>query len=118
MTELSVLETMEQAKMELANKELAGHVGECLHRNYPKHLWAVVADIHNGIVTVRNLALSGDWGFYIHIADFVNDPHFKAVTRAGGELLERFKVARGEADYGAILDLKTDFAGRKEHDNG
>lgn len=73
----------------------ARQMAETLHKHYPGHLWAVTCEGLKGIATVRNLRLSGNWGFIIKLRDLNADPGMKEVIRAGGELLERYRVARG-----------------------
>jgi hypothetical protein len=73
----------------------AKQMAETLHSHYPGHLWAVTCEGLKGIATVRNLRLSGRWGFVIKLRDLKADPGMKEVIRAGGELLERYRVSRG-----------------------
>ena len=91
---------------------VAKDMAETLHAAYPNHLWAVTCEGDKGIATVRNLALSGNWGFVMKLSEMVTASDWKKmVIRAGGELLERYKLRRGSADQAAIADLKTNFAG-------
>lgn len=75
---------------------LAKRMAEVLHKHYPGHLWAVTCEGQTGIATVRNLRLSGMWGFTLKLKNIQDDPTLKRVVMAGGELLERYKVARGK----------------------
>lgn len=91
---------------------LAKEMAEALHQAYPKHLWAVTAEGEKGICTIRNLALSGLWGYVLHIPKIYSMSDFKRkVLRAGGEILERYRLARGMANDDNIASLATDFAG-------
>lgn len=95
---------------------LAKQMAETLHKHYPGHLWAVTCEGKQGIATVRNLALSGNWGFIIKLRDHYSASTFeREVMRAGGELLERFRQRAGRASQDAIAALPTDFAGRHIH---
>lgn len=88
-------------------------MAEYLHKEYPGHLWAVSCDTRTGFADVRNLALSGNWGFRIRLSGIYSASGFrKDVVRAGGEILERYKLARGKYEEDNLLSLKTDFAGR------
>lgn len=90
--------------MEMAN---------ALHQHYPGHLWAVTCDGTTGIASVRNLALSGQWGFVLKLDTLSTASEWKKkVIMAGGELLERFKLRRGKLDINEYGDLSTDFAGQ------
>lgn len=95
----------------LAEYDIARRMAEVLHTHYPLHLWGVSADIHAGIAKVFNMRLSGQWGFIIKLATLNHDPDLKSVIRAGGELLERYRLRRGRFDDAAYNDLPTDFAG-------
>ena len=88
-------------------------MAESLHAAYPGHLWAVTCEGDKGIATVRNLSLSGQWGFVLKLVSMSTSSDWKKqVINAGGELLERYKLRRGAANEAEIADLKTDFAGR------
>jgi hypothetical protein len=62
---------------------------------YPwaKDYWKITIDTRGGIVQVRNLLLSGEMGFVLHITKI--DPEMKRVREMAGELFERYNVARG-----------------------
>jgi len=98
-----------------AEEYVAWRIAENLHKHYPGHLWAV--HVQKTVATVRNLALSGSHGYYLHLDKLRSEDDFKSkVMRAGGEILERFKMQRGEVSADAILDLKRDFAKRPVFD--
>ncbi|MDD2989812.1 MAG: hypothetical protein PHI64_12720 [Zoogloea sp.] len=91
---------------------LAKEMAEALHQAYPKHLWAVTAEGEKGICTIRNLALSGQWGYVLHIPKIYSMSSFKQkVLRAGGEILERYRLTRGVASEDQLADLRLDHAG-------
>lgn len=91
----------------------AREMAETLHAQYPNHLWAVTCEGEKGIATVRNLALSGEWGFVLHLKEIYSASAWKQkLIMAGGELLERFRLRRGLADQEAIASIQNDFSGR------
>lgn len=91
---------------------MARDMAETLHAAYPGHLWAVTCEGDKGIATVRNLALAGNWGFVLKLKEISTASDWKRkVIQAGGELLERFRLRRGEADSAAIASLNHDFKG-------
>lgn len=67
-----------------------------LCRQYPGHSWFVV--IRGGIVHVKDMDISPDWGMCIHYSDIKDDANDRTrkVLRAAGEFLERARVKRGE----------------------
>lgn len=83
------------------------NIAEYLHKHYPGHLWAV--QVFEGIVTIKNLALSGSEGYILHQDKMDNDG--KDVIRAGGEILERFRLNRGKVVENQFMDLKRNFKG-------
>ena len=96
---------------------MAKEMAEALHSAYPGHLWAVTCDGEIGFADVRNLALSGNWGFRIKLDEIYSGSQFKhKVLMAGGELLERYRLRRGKFDADEYANLKTDFAGHHKAD--
>lgn len=97
---------------------MARTMAEALHQAYPNHLWAVTCDGALGFADVRNLALSGNWGFRIKLDGFYSASDFKRqVLRAGGEILERYRVSRGVAKQDELAGLSVDFAGNHKADH-
>jgi len=88
-------------------------IGEALNNSYPGHLWAVRVQSKQGIATIHNMALSDSWGYVIKLDNVYSASHLvKRGIDAGGEILERFKVARGRVDNELMDALPKDFAGR------
>ena len=85
---------------------LSKDMAEALHAAYPGHLWAVQVQSKQGMADVRNLMLSGNWGFRIKLPAIYSASDFKKqVLRGGGEILERYRLRRGAADPDAIANL-------------
>lgn len=96
---------------------LAKNAADTLHQHYPGHLWAVCVDQPARMLDVRNLALSGAWGFRISLPAMYSAKWLtRKVMRAGGELLERYRVSRGRANVEALTALPTNFAGHHTPD--
>lgn len=76
----------------------ARNIAEKLHKHYPGHLWAVTCEGKRGIATIRNLMLSTDRPYVLHLKTIYGDPHLKSVLRAGGHILEAYKLPRGKLD--------------------
>lgn len=96
---------------------MAKQIAETLHSHYPGQRWAVTCDSRTGLITIRNLWLSGTYGYILKIAH-VSTASLLAdtVKHAGGEIMERFGMARGRFNEAKYLTMKTDFAGRLEFD--
>ncbi len=96
---------------------LAKQMGDRLHTAYPGHLWAVTVSEKQGIATIRDLYLSGIWGYVLKLSDHYTASDWdQQVMHAGGEILERYRVRRGAVNQGEIAALPTDFAGRHKAD--
>ena len=89
-----------------------------LQKAYPafKDTWHIVIDTRGGIVQVRNLLLSKDMGFALHITKI--DPEMRRVRELAGEFFERYNVARnkGLSIQAAMKDVKKDPFGRIKHE--
>lgn len=91
---------------------MAKEMADALHQHYPGHLWAVTCDGKTGMADIRNLALSGNWGFRLRLpATFTASDFKRRVVMGGGELLERYRVRRGAARPDEIASLQTDHTG-------
>ncbi len=85
-----------EVETEAEDLKMSAEVGEKLHKHYPGWAWAVHANTTGGVVDIWNPALDMKYGFRLHISDINSDPLLKCVIKAGGEMLERFKMARGK----------------------
>ena len=91
---------------------LAKNVAEKLEEKYPGWLWAV--HVMDGVVGVKSMRLSGQWGFILHADKIDND--YRAVVNAGGEILERYRQHRGKFNQTKYADLEMDQYGRLNGD--
>ena len=96
-------------KTHLAEHQICRSVGAHLERLYPGWRWWVECRVEAGVVYVKNLDLSGEYGFVIHLARLAQDPELKTVMRAGGEVLERYNQHRGQRPE--RLTVERDIAG-------
>jgi len=85
-----------QSEIQTANEMiLARNVGDVLEKKYPGWLWFVY--VQDGVVMIRSLRLSGRYGFMIKEEEIDND--YRAIMRAGGEMLERYNQDRAAFNY-------------------
>jgi hypothetical protein len=90
-----------------------------LHRHYPGHAWSVDCNIRQGMINVHNLFLSGMYGFRLKLHGAFSASQVEHdVMMAGGELLERYRLTRGEFNVEKWCGLRTDFAGNLIADRG
>ena len=64
----------DQIEVNPAEMELAEMMAQGLHKMYPGHLWAV--NVSGTVVNIRNLALSGEFGYVLHLAKGTNRGRF------------------------------------------
>lgn len=86
--------------------EISKNISEILVKQYPGYLWAVSFSSFTGIGHVRCLNLSGEYGFVFKDSDISADPSYKIPVRGAGEILERFKMRRGNINFDEVLDMK------------
>lgn len=95
----------QDARTEMAAIRLASEVGDALHKAYPGHMWMVSTEGKGGnVLNVQNMALSGKWGFALHAHKLVDQDVGKVAVRAGGELLERYRISRSRAGVAQARD--------------
>lgn len=92
--------------------DIAKRIAEFLQYHYAGFMWAVNVSSETQMIQIRNLSLSGEWGFNLHMTRVLNDTTGKLLRDAGGEILERYRVKRGAINHDKVEELPTDFAGR------
>lgn len=91
----------------------AKQLSEALQRAYPGHLWAVNVETRTGLISIRNLYLSGNWGYVLKMGNVYSASSMERdAVRAGGEILERFKLNRAQFVTEQYADKPVDFSGR------
>ena len=95
-----------------ADHTTAKNVAEHLEKKYPGWLWAV--HVMDGLIAVKSMRLSGNWGFVLHEDKIDND--YKAVTNAGGEILERNRQSTNGFNQTKYNDLEMDHRGQLNGD--
>ena len=109
---IAVAHSIEEAHQERVDMSQAKRIAEILDKHYPGYGWAVTANAKSNIASVMALRLSGTWGFYVHLDKI--DVSGQKIVNLGGELLERYKVKRGEIDRDQVRNLSRDVAGNFE----
>ncbi len=101
-------ETTQGLQQDICENRICSAVGQELVKHYPGWKWWVECKLRSGMVSVRNLSLDGDYGFYIPINKFTSD--ISTVMRAGGEILERYNMERAKRKTNGT-EIKRDFTG-------
>ena len=75
---------------------LAKQAADLLYRKYPGYLWAVHVNSKGGMLNIFCPIISTRYGYTIRLSEVYQDPQLKCVMRAGGEILERADMRRGQ----------------------
>ena len=111
---MSDLITLDDPIRYLSDVNMAKEIAETLYKNYPGYVWMVNADTGNNIATIQLGGVTGQYGFYLHLDKLTAG--MAQVMRAGGEVLERYKLTRGRRNDSEVGSLTRDFAGRVLHE--
>ena len=84
----------------MADEDLCRAIGEDLVAHYPGHPWNVGCDLEVGNIVIELCyphpeIPNATFGYRLHPQTMMDAGGQKRVIMAGGELLERFKLARG-----------------------
>lgn len=85
-----------------ADVQLAFVIGETLTRHYPGHPWFVEVDSNGGLASISIPAITGRFAYVLKLRLLGSDPGLKSVVRAGGEILERWRIPRSSLDAAAF----------------
>lgn len=95
---LTIADTEEAQDMTMA-KDIA----DTLFVQYPGYMWGV--NVRSGVAVIKCLNVSSLYGFILKYKDICHDAAFrkKEIIRAGGEILERARLNRGEREKGQAV---------------
>lgn len=89
----------------VADQDMANRIMQVLQMHYPGHPWFVEVSHHNkvGIAKIKMPGFTS-WSYVLLLSDLKNDPALKAVVRAGGEFLERYRLPRTGIDFASYVN--------------
>jgi len=97
-----------------ADIALCSKVSEILNKHYLNHPWLIGCNHETGVFSIKllypnKLGMIGNHGVLLHLRKSAanHDILKKKVMRAGGELLERWKLATKKADADSYAKAKT-----------
>ena len=106
------LETMGHGATYFADLALGKRIMDVLEKCYANHNWLVDVNHEAGHGSVQLMYEGSDrqmriwkYGFLFHIKNIVNDDLEKRVMRMGGEVLERYNMARRAASENDFADF-------------
>ena len=73
---------------------LCKDIADILTKQYPDYAWAVQPDERGQVINIFNLHCHNSLGYTIRFDDIMHDMRRKQAYRAGGEILERFRLSR------------------------
>lgn len=111
MSNVLLFDSTGEASSALKADLLCKHIGQTLKKHYPNRAWYVDVSIEGGVAKILSPSISLRHGFLIHISGKTNDQIEKDVVRAGGEVLERFKLSRERGASGGEENLLRDARG-------
>jgi hypothetical protein len=88
-------ETAEEQRVARNDEAYAMRIGMHIQQHYPNVLFRVSVNSPGGIARIHHPLLPVKWGYTIFLSELNSDPKLACVTRACGELLERFNLPRG-----------------------
>jgi hypothetical protein len=109
MTDIIIAEDDFDIQSEMQSQNWARRIAECLERKYPGYMWAVHADARNNIAYIKSMAISGEYGYNLHLDKI--DAHNKRIIHAGGEILERHKLERSRMNEATLTGKVRDSRG-------
>ncbi|RKZ98530.1 MAG: hypothetical protein DRQ42_08725 [Gammaproteobacteria bacterium] len=94
----------------------AARIGGELIKAYPGHGWEVVVDIKNGICNIFNRHMSPTVGYRLKLNEICLDTLTRDLVRIGGEILERFGLARDKFEADVIREIQHNTHGQAKAD--
>lgn len=96
---------------------LARQIFTVLMDHFPGHFWQVEVRSKQGIARIRIPILMGDTlGYTLHLSKLANDPSYRAVRMAAGEILERWNIPRTSFSLQDFLSARATQAVRRVND--
>src|SRR5262249_52330671 len=82
---------------------MARAIGRILHAHYQGHDWNVWVSRQHGIAKIWLSCLNPHYPYLLHLTDLLRPAD---VTRAGGEILERYALPRSAVDFAQVKALR------------
>jgi len=105
----------DEAGQAVAADRLCRDIGAMLVKHYPNRQWFVEVSIVGGVAQIQCPSITMQYGYTVHIHDKTHDQLKKAVVKAGGQLLEMFKLSRERDASGGEELLARDSRGEVIH---
>lgn len=111
MSSLITFETTAEAQEALRADMICKAIGAALRKHYPNRAWYVDISLKGGAAKILSPSISMRHGFVVHIHNRTIDEIEKMAVRAGGQILEMFKLSRERGASGGENTLQRDARG-------
>lgn len=108
---LITFDSPDQAAQSLKADLMCKTIGSALKKHYANRAWYVEVSLEGGVAKILCPSISSLHGFVIHIHSRTNDQIEKEVIRAGGQILEMFKLSRERGAKGGEENLQRNLRG-------
>ncbi|HKS73269.1 MAG TPA: hypothetical protein VJQ82_08730 [Terriglobales bacterium] len=104
-----IIDTESHGPTAVADIALCKMIYETLLEHYPNHPWLIGANSESGAADIKLLYTDPrnprtNWGYSLNLNSLVtHDERKRKIVRAGGELLERYGLARNGAREDSLL---------------
>lgn len=105
-----MIEIHQSADEAIRADALCKMIGRTLKRHYPRRSWYVDVSVSGGVAKILCPSISMRHGFVLHIDKSLFDLE-RDVVRAGGQILEMFRLSRNRDASGGEEYLERDARG-------
>lgn len=93
------IEIAQSADRTIEADKICRYVGWVLKKHYPNRDWYVDVSLSGGVIKIQSPSISMNYGFVLHLDKNLMVLE-KDVVRAGGQILEMFKLSREKGAKG------------------
>jgi len=108
-------DTPDEAQTAAASDRVCREIGAILQQHYPGRVWHVHTSVAGGVAQIQCPSISSLYGYTLHIHNKTNDQMRSGAVKAGGQLLEMFKLSRDQGAKGGEELLQRDARGEAIH---
>lgn len=101
----------DEARVAVEADRLCKAIGQTLVAHYPRRQWFVEVSITGGVAQIQCPSISSRYGYTLHIHNKTRNELDRDVIRAGGQLLEMFRLSRDRGAAGGEELLARDARG-------
>ena len=102
--------TLEDMKEAVHNDEVCRHFGAAITKAYPGRRWLIEVLDKGHLCYIKIPTISMEYGIAVKLSKTLRSDTINCV-RSAGELLERFKLTRGQTDNIDVFQLPSNYKG-------